>query len=85
MSILSVLIPLSANIFYVRMWNFFRPIIVFIYITTFTRSLDRGFTQSFQTLEIEKNKDRTKKFEASRIVEVFRHFIFCPFFHRNNI
>ena len=32
--------------------------------------VDRGFTQAFQALESEKAKDRTKKFEVSRIVDV---------------
>ena len=36
----------------------------------FAMSVDRGFTQTFQCLEVEKNRDKTKRFEVSRIVEV---------------
>jgi hypothetical protein len=32
--------------------------------------LYRGFTQSFQCLEVEKGRDRTKKFEVTKIVDV---------------
>lgn len=35
---------------------------------------DRGFTQTFQNLEGEKNRDRTKRFEVSKIVEVYLIF-----------
>ncbi len=34
------------------------------------RHIDRGFTQTFQSLEQEKNRDRTKRFEVFKIVEV---------------
>lgn len=45
-------------------WSFFCKILIL------TSLLDRGFTQTFQSLEQEKNKDRTKKFEVFKIVEV---------------
>lgn len=32
--------------------------------------IDRGFTQTFQSFESEKSKDKTKRFDVSRIVEV---------------
>ena len=30
----------------------------------------RGFTQTFQSLEVERNRDKVKRFEVTRIVEV---------------
>jgi hypothetical protein len=30
----------------------------------------RGFTQTFQSLEVERNRDRTKRFEVTRVVDV---------------
>ena len=32
--------------------------------------LDRGFTQTFQVFESEKNRDKTKRFDVTRVVEV---------------
>jgi hypothetical protein len=55
------------------MYNMNNLYIVIIFIYRFTGIifyLDRGFTQTFQCLELEKHRDRTKRFEVSRIVEV---------------
>lgn len=48
-------------------------------------SIDRGFTQSFQCLEVEKGRDRTKKFEVTRIVDVSEVELYSLSAKRNSL